>query len=147
MKIKNQISDITEEQRKIVLEAVDMGVPNPYDGKTLGQFLADQDMEGEPIFELYKALECYHLVWPFRLVNVDVEVKYSRRFTIPVLDDEVVDALVDHSLDVNALDPVFTTEYAYDEADTDILDGNNVEYDYSATDDRGHTFKTLGDAE
>ena len=141
MKIKNMVRDLSEEQRKTVLKGIADSEPSVFVGMTLGQYIIENSLSDYTLMQLCEWMEADRLEWPFRLVNVDVEASLCRRFRLPILEDEVMTALENHTIDIDALDREFSLDGANVQVWCDILDCCGVVYDYTVINDRGQTIR------
>ena len=136
--VKNKIKDLTEEQLAIVLTH-DSGKERCYIGSTLKEFIDGVGFsEDATLSELYEEICHFNLKWPFRTLNVTVEVALSQGFTIPVLE-ETLDAYVKGEIGIDDVDPDFTLKDAEEKTLEVVMTDGYHNFDYAVDDDWGRT--------
>lgn len=138
--VKNMVKDLSEEQLNIVLEAAPNRDPKDYVGKTLRDFVCNEMPSGDhTLTELMDMMENkFGLKWPFRSINVTVEVKTTRGFTLAVMDDETINAIAHGDVRMDEIDPNWDVDSATEEVIDDLSLGLLAhESDYAVNDDKG----------
>lgn len=138
--IRNTVKDLTENELNVVLQPREGNKARGYVGQSLRNFIEGEMLtESTSITELYDELTVFNLAWPFRKLNISVEVTLSRGFEIAVLDDEVIDALQTGTLEqIDEIDPSFKLKEAY-AAVVEEAENCNPQYDYAIFDDEYRT--------
>lgn len=138
MMIKNRVADLTEDQLKLVLEGEERKKDRGFVGVTLGKFIEENHLKDATLTRLYEEMQFWHLKWPFFVLNVSVEVKKRRMYSLGVLDEAIVEEYKAGRISLTNIDPDFSIDKAYNETIHEYPEGY-YEGDYAVTDSYGHT--------
>ena len=134
--VRNKVADLREDELNIVLSSWAVHDVPWYAGRTLREFVENEMLENATITDLYDEMQVWRLNWPFRTLNITVEVTARRGFTLGVLDDQTIDGYAHGDIDFSDIDPKCSVTKLYDETLAD-MDVGEVEYDYAVEDDLG----------
>ena len=133
--MKNMVKDLSAEQLRLALEPDGKRPIDGYEGKTIQDFVKDKGLKNASLTKLMAEMERHNILWPFRSVQVTVEVTHRLSYDLAVLEDETLEALKDGMVEIDELDPDFFLEDAYEDVNAD--ESADVEEDYAVCDDDG----------
>ncbi len=141
--IKNRVSDLTEEQLQLVLESDERKKKRGFVGVTLKKFIEENRLKDATLTQLYEEMQFWHLKWPFYVLNVTVEVKKRRMYSLGVLDENTVAEYKAGDISLTNIDPDFSIDKAYNETMHEYPE-EYYEGDYAVTDSNGHILLAWG---
>ena len=107
--------DLSDNVLNTVLEPAPHKICRGFDGRTLREFIEDNFLENCTATELLKEFQTYGLKWPFRTLEVTVEVVSSRKFDVGCFDDDEVKAVDELGLEA-------ATGFSIDDACVEVED-------------------------
>lgn len=110
--IKNRVADLTEDQLQLVLEGEERKKDRGFVGVTLGKFIEENHLKDATLTRLYEEMQFWHLKWPLFVLNVSVEVKKRRMYSLGVLDETIVEEYKAGRISLTNIDPDFSIDKA-----------------------------------